>query len=191
MTLAVVKVGGSLYDLPDLGKQLRSWLAALAAPRVLLVPGGGVTADVVRDLDRCHALGEVVAHGLALRAMTLNAWFLSALLGGTVPVVNPWRERCWEGVALLDAHAFCQEVEVNQGLPALWDVTSDSVAAHAAILLGARELVLLKSTDGGEECDWNVACRRGLVDPFFPGMISKSSLTVRVVNLRRYRAPHG
>ena len=33
----IVKVGGSLYDLPDLGRRLRAWLARLEAARILLV----------------------------------------------------------------------------------------------------------------------------------------------------------
>lgn len=189
MTLTVVKVGGSLYDLPDLGSRLRSWLAALPAPRILLVPGGGAAADVVRDLDRCHQLGEEIAHGLALRSLTLNAWFLSALLGGNVPVLNPWSERSWEGVALLDARVFSEETEVSRGLRACWDVTSDSIAAHAAVLLHAAELVLLKSADAEDVRDWDDACRRGLVDTYFAGILSKTSLAVRVVNLRRFSTP--
>src|SRR5207248_9110984 len=58
----VVKVGGSLYDLPDLADRLRRWLSALAAPRVLLVPGGGPTADVIRTFDQRHRLGEEASH---------------------------------------------------------------------------------------------------------------------------------
>lgn len=52
--LVVVKVGGSLFDLPDLGPRLRAWLKTLRTADVLLVPGGGPTADVVRSLDRAH-----------------------------------------------------------------------------------------------------------------------------------------
>src|SRR5262249_34902973 len=75
----VVKVGGSLYDWPDLAGRLQDWLGQPSERRVLLVPGGGVTADVVRDLDQRHALGEERAHWLALHALALNAHFLAAL----------------------------------------------------------------------------------------------------------------
>src|SRR5437763_15200228 len=107
--LIVVKVGGSLYDLPDLGPRLAAWLETLAGP-TLLVPGGGTTADIVRDLDRCHGLGEAISHDLALRALTMNAWFLAALLRrtplGNVPVRNPLSSPLIDRVSLLDAHAF-------------------------------------------------------------------------------------
>ena len=48
----VVKVGGSLFDWPDLGERLCRWLAVQEEKEILLVPGGGPTADVIRDCQR-------------------------------------------------------------------------------------------------------------------------------------------
>lgn len=184
--LAVVKVGGSLYDLPDLGDRLRSWLKTLSWPRVLLVPGGGPTADVIREFDRTHALGEAVAHELALRSLTLNAWFLSALLDvGVCDAASPLQP----GVSVLDAQAFCA-ADTSGALPACWDATSDSVAARVAVVLGAAELVLLKSVTLLEPCDWQEAGRQGLVDPLFAAILAggkPASLRLRAVNLRAWR----
>ena len=173
MTLTVVKVGGSLYDLPDLGARLRTWLKSLTASRILVVPGGGPTADVIREYDHIHALGEVAAHKLALRAMTLNAWFMTELLGGFVPILDPL-STTWVGLALLDAYAFCRHDEVQGMLPESWDCTSDSIAAATALKLGASELILLKSSDVAE----------GLLDPVFPSLVAAASLSVRTVNFR-------
>src|SRR5581483_10984790 len=78
--LVVVKIGGSLLDLPDLGPRLKKWLEQSAAT-VLVVPGGGAAADAVRRLDQLHRLGESRAHWLALRAVQLNASLLGDLLG--------------------------------------------------------------------------------------------------------------
>src|SRR5262249_35818726 len=76
----VVKVGGSLYDLPDLGFRLKSFLDGLNTLDRVLVPGGGRSADVVRAWDQHHDLGEEASHWLALRALTFNAHFLASLL---------------------------------------------------------------------------------------------------------------
>jgi aspartokinase-like uncharacterized kinase len=184
--LAVVKVGGSLYDLPDLGLRLRAWLKTLSWPRVVLVPGGGATADVIRDFDHTHRLGEAVAHGLALRSLTLNAWFLSVLLDVSVwdAAVAPVEE----GVSILDPHAFCT-ADTSGGLSACWEATSDSVAARVAVVLRAEELVLLKSVTLPEPCDWREAGRLGLVDPLFAAILAGGeplSLRVRAVNLRAW-----
>ena len=84
-SLLVVKVGGSLYDLPDLGRRLRRFLASLDTDNRLIVPGGGPTADVIRAFDHDHRLGPQTSHWLALRACALNAHFLALLLPGASP----------------------------------------------------------------------------------------------------------
>ena len=178
--MIVVKVGGSLYDLPDLGKRLRNFLASLAPPR-LVIPGGGPTADVVRAFDRDHGLGPVVAHWLALRACAMNAWFLSEMLPTSVVVDHP---HACPSLGILDPHAFALADEGRDGcLPHLWEATSDSVAARVAEVAEAG-LVLLKSIDING--DWERAARGGHVDPIFPGIVARASLRVRVVNLRTW-----
>lgn len=76
----VVKLGGSLLDLADLLPRLRDWLERQPPSSTVLVAGGGRMADVVRDADRLHRLGETVSHWLCIRVMTINAEMLSALL---------------------------------------------------------------------------------------------------------------
>src|SRR5262249_7639618 len=85
----VVTVGGSLYDLPDRGPRLRHWLTAQEASATLLVPGGGGLAETVRTLDAAHRLGEETSHWLALRALTVAAPLLAALLPGATVVDYP------------------------------------------------------------------------------------------------------
>src|SRR5262249_21445135 len=114
--LVVVKVGGSLFDLPDLGARLRGWLERLSAVRGLLVPGGGPTADVVRAFDCSHGLGEETAHWLAVRSLTLNAHFLQALVPGAAVVPRPHdRPPVRPALAVLDPHPFLQEDEGRPG----------------------------------------------------------------------------
>jgi aspartokinase-like uncharacterized kinase len=189
--LTVVKVGGSLYDQPDLGPRLRNWLNELAAPHVLLVPGGGPTADIVREFDRIHHLGEEQSHWLALQALTLNASFLTGLLPGGM-VVADWRE-CFADEArgrgpVLDCHAFLRADEGRPGcLPHAWTVTSDSVAARVAAVSGAEALILLKSTAVSADLGWDEAARRGWVDAYFPHALP-AGLRVRAINFRACRA---
>ena len=178
--MIVVKVGGSLYDLPDLGVRLRAFLASLDPPR-LVIPGGGPTADVVRAFDRDHGLGPVVAHWLALRACAMNAWFLRELLPTSEVVDHP---HACPSLGILDPHAFALADEGREGcLPHHWEATSDSVAARVAEVAGA-DLVVLKSID--IEGDWERVARDGHVDPIFPGIVARASLRVRAVNLRTW-----
>lgn len=113
---AVVKVGGSLFDLPNLRTRLRSWLVAEwnSGFGVVLVPGGGRTVDAVRELDRRHQLGEETLHWLALRALSLHAHFLASLLpfGRVIEDVEDAEETWFAGeTPILDVYAFARADE--------------------------------------------------------------------------------
>jgi len=186
----VVKVGGSLYDVPRLGQRLSDWLERLAAQRVLLVPGGGVTADAIRSFDRWQGLGEEKAHWLALRSLTLNAHLLASLLPNA-SVVQHLADCSWGQTPILDAHAFCLQDEGQPGaLPHRWEVTSDAIAARVATVLGGR-LVLLKSTALPAGLSWEEAGRRGLVDACFAEVVRQHALAVEVVDLRQELGERG
>ncbi|MFO0928180.1 MAG: hypothetical protein U0736_14270 [Gemmataceae bacterium] len=184
--MLVVKVGGSLFSLPDLGDRLRAVLAAEGETDWLLVPGGGAAADAVRALDRWHRLGPARAHWLALRACTLNAWFLQALLPDSRVIADP--AGCVGG-CVLDPHAFAVADAARPGRgPPRWDATSDWVAARAAVVAraGGRpvRLLLLKSVTIPPGASWEAAAAAGFIDAHLPGLLRRSELSARAVNLR-------
>lgn len=160
--MRVIKVGGSLYDLPDLGPRL---VAFLATGPAVVVPGGGMFADAVRTLDRIHRLGDEHAHGLAVRAMLLAGEFLSAIAPGC-DVIDP-----------AGLHRACRE------LPASWQVTSDSIAVAVARSLDADELLLLKSAEPPDGC-WSAG---GYVDPHFPSVARSSGIKIGALSFRDWR----
>lgn len=169
----VWKVGGSLFDLPDLGPRLSRLLHGWGEP-VLLVPGGGPTADLIRRWQPRHGLSEEQAHWLALSAMQLNAELLAALLPGSQTVST--REEvaaCWSrgGIPILRAEAFCRREEARAPQPLLphdWSVTSDSLAVWVAGRVGCERVVLLKSCPLPRDCTAGEASAAGLVDGYFP-----------------------
>jgi aspartokinase-like uncharacterized kinase len=162
--MTVVKVGGSLYDLPGLGPALREWLDELGDD-VLLVPGGGALADTVRDWDRRHGLGDETSHVLAVRAMGLAGEMLTALTG-------------WPCVEVA-------EILADDSLPRSWAVTSDSIAARVAERRGASKLVLLKSVDIPVGTNWPTAAGNGWVDEYFPRIAARLTCPIEVFNFRR------
>lgn len=192
-SVVVVKVGGSLYDLPDLGSRLRRWLAEQrAGDRVVLVPGGGPSADLIRHLDRCHGLGEEASHWLALRALTLNAHFLTALLSPACVVGDIAElQRAWDynQLPILDIHQFaCGDERCPDHLPHSWAVTSDALAARVALVFQASRLVLLKSGTIPPGLDWTEAGRLGFVDTMFAEVLrhAPADLCVSLINLRAW-----
>ncbi|MCI0642073.1 MAG: hypothetical protein L0Y70_23595 [Gemmataceae bacterium] len=187
--MIIVKVGGSLFDLSRLGDRLRVFIGGLG-PRGLLFPGGGPAADAFRALDRAQGLGEEASHWLAIRALAINAQFLRALLA-ELPVLEWPRAGEWPGWAIAEPLSFAlADEEHADHLPHTWDVTSDSLALRLAQVVGAAELVLLKSVSAPEKADWRQLSQAGVVDGHFPQLLErKRSPRVRVLNFREFAAP--
>jgi aspartokinase-like uncharacterized kinase len=141
----VVKLGGGV--LPHV-EYFESALAAIGEAarrhRLLVVPGGGPFADVVRDVHRQHRLADSAAHWMAILAMDQYAHLVvsrmpaSVLVTGTREIADALDVR---QVPVLAPSRWLREADP---LPHSWDVTSDSIAAWVAGQVGARRLVLIK-----------------------------------------------
>lgn len=189
---AVIKVGGSLLDWPELPAKLATYLERRAGQRVVLIAGGGPAADVVRRCDRVFGLGEERAHHLALQALDLTTHLLASLAIGLQAVDETSRiAAVWDAglTPVLAPRRFLEEDERGtiDAIPHSWDVTSDSIAAHVAHRLGAPSLVLLKSAPLPCSATPESAARAGLVDPYFPTVAQRLE-QVLLVNLRDPRA---
>jgi aspartokinase-like uncharacterized kinase len=191
-SVTVIKVGGSLFDWPELPRRLTEMIGARQAAdreeRLVLIAGGGPAANVVRALDRVHGLGDRSAHRLALHAMDLTAIILAELLRGTVPVQSLENLRAvWSAgsIPVLAPRSILFEVERSGqgGLPASWDVTSDTIAAWMTLHIGAGRLILLKSAPFPAGTTRLEAARLGLVDPMLP-IVAAPLPRVEYVNLR-------
>ncbi|MBL8793186.1 MAG: hypothetical protein JNM56_04720 [Planctomycetia bacterium] len=189
-TFTVVKVGGSLFDLPQLGPALRRWLDQLDTRRVVLLPGGGRAADAVRAFDQAQQLGEEAAHWLALRAMGFNVALLHAVLPASASAENLTEcESLWQRglTPILDILPFALADENAPGhLPHTWQVTSDALAARVAVVWGASRVLLLKSTALPASPDWDEAARRDLVDACFAGVVYAGKLHAEVIDFRAW-----
>lgn len=190
-SIRVIKVGGSLLDVAGLGDRLVAWLARQPPARDVVVVGGGRFVEALRALDRLHRLGDKACHMLAIRAMSLTARLLNALVGqwALVEALDELVDR-GDRPAILDPWLYLQAEDASSPEPALphsWDVTSDSIAAQLARRLGARELVLLKSSLPPEGSTARDAAAAGYVDAHFPE--AARGLGVRCVNLRQSEYP--
>jgi aspartokinase-like uncharacterized kinase len=127
----VVKLGGSLMDrLPVLIPLLTGQKRPL-----LIVPGGGRFAQIVRD---CGLTGDA-GHWMAIAAMEEFGWYISSFgMCVTDALVHP------ENTRILLPYGIMRDADP---LPHRWDVTSDTIAAWVAYRLGLP-LVVLKSVDG-------------------------------------------
>jgi aspartokinase-like uncharacterized kinase len=196
----IVKFGGSLLTWAEWPSAFRRWLATQPQRRTVLIVGGGGLVDGVRDWDRAHRLNPSDAHWLAIDAMSLTSRLAAHLLPeahwtddwatvGVLPLggAPPPKGRTPTRVLIFDPRPFLQATEpITAGgpLPQSWDVTSDSIAARIAGLLGSDELVLLKSClPDPPVATLEAAATAGFVDRGFPTFAPKLPL-VRLVNLR-------
>jgi 5-(aminomethyl)-3-furanmethanol phosphate kinase len=184
----IVKVGGSLYDLPNLGDRLAQWLDELKST-YLVAPGGGAIVESLRDLDQCHGLGEEASHWLALRLLTVQAHFLASIITkGAVVDDQKSFAKAWDKQQkpILDALAFAFADEASEDhLPHCWQATSDSIAARVAKVFGAKEVILLKSVDIAAEVTREEAAKLGYVDSLFSSTLG-SAIQTRFINFRRW-----
>jgi aspartokinase-like uncharacterized kinase len=191
-SLAVIKVGGSLFDWPELPSQLEAFVKVQfprnGIARPILIAGGGRLADVVREFDRIHHLGNETAHHLALHAMELSARLLCAVVPGADLIDSL---ESVEGVfanfrlsVLAPLRTICAiEKADDDPLPTSWAVTSDSIAARIAAHAKASRLILLKSASIRPASTRQEAAHAGLVDPFFPEA-AQALKRIEYLNLR-------
>jgi len=170
---AVIKLGGSLLDLPDLSHRVDGLLDGLDRPHPIMLCGGGPSVDVIRKWDRLHGLGEEASHWISLEALVISALVAERIMARLELVTSPdGFASVWERgkVPLYDALSFIRGIDeqTSDPLPRRWSVTSDSIAARMATTFGASEVVLLKSVSIAAGTTITTAAEQGLVDPYFP-----------------------
>jgi aspartokinase-like uncharacterized kinase len=142
---AVVKIGGSLLALGDSLPRTLAALERVAATRsILIVPGGGPFADVVRIASTNHDIGDDDAHWMAILGMEQFAILLAARLRSAELVHRRGeiaRAFARRRIPVLAPYRWLREADP---LPHSWDVTSDSIAAWVASQVHALRLILIK-----------------------------------------------
>jgi aspartokinase-like uncharacterized kinase len=127
----VIKIGGSLEGQID---QILVVLRNRSCP-CLIIPGGGRFAEMIR---RTGIEGEH-AHWMAIAAMEQFGWLIASRGVACGSVLHRPEE----------LEVFLPYIPLREldPLSHTWDVTSDTIAAWVAYLLGL-DLILLKSVDG-------------------------------------------
>ena len=161
--LWVIKLGGSLLGSPA----LPHWLSLLAKHgngKVVIVPGGSVFADAVRQAQSLSRMSDGLAHELALLAMDQFGLLLAGMQPDLVTATNELEiaERGWQhrAVVWLPSQMVLADATVEQS----WRVTSDSLSAWLANKLAADQLLLIKSVDLGSYQQSQAALAKALLD---------------------------
>ena len=146
---AVIKVGGSLSEDPERLIELCAKLSGLAKDYgLVVVPGGGRFADVVRDSDKRFNLSSGISHRMAILGMDQFGLLLAQITPNScaTPLLDDAKQLSeTEAVPVfLPSRLMFKEDPLKNS----WDVTSDSIAAYVAIRLQATKLILVTDVDG-------------------------------------------
>jgi 5-(aminomethyl)-3-furanmethanol phosphate kinase len=199
---AVVKVGGSLAQIPEILRVLCNKLSEYALEyKLIIVPGGGRFADVVRDFDHDFTLSRKTSHKMAILGMDQYAMLLADIMPGS-HLVRTFNEmeslsEVKETQILLPSPIMFEENPLENS----WDVTSDSITAYLAGRLGTPKVILITNVDGiftnnpedhsGVKLIRKTSAenlllqsRRTSIDRFLPRLLLKYALHCYVVNGR-------
>ena len=166
----VVKLGGSLHhQIPDTIP-----LLCKSERPLLVVPGGGLFADSVRQ----EHVADDAAHWMAIAAMEQYAWVIASHGMRTTDLLA-----VPEKTAVFLPYIIMRQ---RDPLPHSWSVTSDSIAAWISAELGI-ELLVLKSVDGitlkGIHQDRvTIPIKSDVVDPFFIPFVLKNRIKTTIIN---------
>jgi probable H4MPT-linked C1 transfer pathway protein len=178
----VIKVGGGLLTVANqraglkagpceiLDRVLQAIVDVTRSRRVIVVPGGGLFADAVREVDERlrrnpveagrhnPGLGDDAAHWMAILGMDQYAHLLAARMPSGVVISGPEQIPAAHDAGRIPILAPSRWLAGSDPLPHSWEVTSDSIAAWVAGVLHASQLLLVKPS-GAQGTD--------LVDPHF------------------------
>ena len=154
MNAAIVKVGGSLALHPEKLRALCVKLSEVSKRHSLIVvPGGGEFADVVRSLDERFSLSCSVSHRMAILAMDQYGFLLSDLTPNSEVVNNLANAKKNLDLGKLTVFLPSNMLLKENQLENSWNVTSDSITAYIAHRLKVCKVLLITDVDGIYDAD--------------------------------------
>jgi len=197
---AVIKIGGSLAEDPERLRALCAKLSEFAKKyAIVVVPGGGRFADVVRDFDKRFTLSSEISHRMAVLGMDQFGLLLSQIIPNSCAtyLLNDAKQFSEIGVVpvFLPSRLMFKEDPLENS----WNVTSDSISVYVASRLHAAKVLLVTDVDGiftedpRKHADAKLIARlsveeilklkqRTSVDRYLPKLLLESPIDCYVVN---------
>ena len=180
MSPIVVKLGGSLYDSPE----LTTWLTKLAEyaqkQAVIIVPGGGPFADGIRAAQALHGFSDKIAHHMALLAMKQFGLLLIGLASNCQAfTISPPTQ------AALSVWLPDDSLLLDSSIEQSWDISSDSLALWLTQRISAQQLLLIKRSQTSEYSIGQLT-KSGILDQGFSKLFSKNPVTAKVIHYKNH-----
>lgn len=174
----IIKLGGSLAR----ERQFVRWLEAIRNCKsgAIVVPGGGIFADCVREAQASMRFSAAAAHRMALLAMEQYA----IACASSFPDMLLLRDEAQLRLLREGAIAFWLPGGMALGaddLPENWQLTSDSLAAWLSLRLDAPALVVIKSVNAkADPITADALVEREIVDPLFARFAARTNAEIRL-----------
>lgn len=178
--MIVVKVGGSLYNTPELVHWL-SYLEKYSSQHpIVIVPGGGPFADQVRTAQSLHQFDDETAHHMAILAMKQFGLLLLALSPNCQAISTYDTPSAPLSIWLPDDSLLSEP-----SLTKSWDISSDSIALWLAAELNAKQLLLIKRTSHHVRSIKELTSHH-IIDNGFAQLFSKVTVDTKIVPYQAY-----
>lgn len=183
----VIKVGGSLFTMPNLRERIGQWSEAIADRDCVdvWIAGGGAVVDAVRDWQSLHGLHETDAHEISIGLLSKTAQLFHRMFpdwGGTNDAKRLTASNFDKGRNVV--FDCCNWALKNESLSPSWETTSDTIALQLAITIKAEGVYLLKSISP-VSTKINEAIAQGVLDQNFALSLQDSpKMSVGMTNLR-------
>ncbi len=180
--MRVVKLGGSLFERAQY--DVFACLAHIEKQKMptVVVCGGGQFAENVRMAQEKWHFNDIAAHEMALLAMQQTAIMLQSFF--------PAFTLC---ASVYNCHATPLAIwspdiaELNAGgVPASWDVTSDSLSAWLACQIQATSLQVIKACEVREGGALTTLVQQGVVDAQFVHFTQNATYDVTILNVEAF-----
>jgi aspartokinase-like uncharacterized kinase len=114
--------------------------------KILLIPGGGVLANFVREIYKEFNIGDDLAHWISIYSMNYNGNILRKKFPH-IEIIEDL-DLIKKKKRLFSIFLPYKELRKTDQLPHTWDLTSDSIAIYFANKLKLKECFLIKTVDG-------------------------------------------
>lgn len=172
--MLIVKIGGSLYNTPELKKWLDLLAKSAQHHKIIIVPGGGPFADTIRNAQQQLHFNDASAHHMALLAMAQYGILLNSLVSQSNLFYYPAQAITNNEVGL-SIWIPTEQLLTVEAIPHQWDVTSDSLALWLAQQVNADQLCLIKRVRA-RSCSIRELSESSIIDKAFAQFFSAKAV---------------
>jgi len=184
--MRVIKLGGSLMSDETSLVQCLTTIEKKYKGKVVIVPGGGIYADLVRTTQQKWKFSDETAHGMAILAMKQLALLLKSIKPDFILAesVDSLQVKLMNKSPVIWSPDI-QEINASS-IKTNWEVTSDSLAAWLAGKLNAAELILIKSAEIPVGSNIQQSQHNGLVDKAFKSFTKNNAYKITLINKHQF-----